>query len=95
VDPSYKEEAVMEGRMTLTLNSHREICSVQKAGNPAISLDQLNYCTRIATVKVEELTAFIQSSLKAELQKPKLPYLQLVINNLKEKRNYYRYRRCS
>jgi len=32
VDPSLKEEAVMDGRMTIALNEFGEICAVQKAG---------------------------------------------------------------
>jgi exosome complex component RRP45 len=66
VDPSLKEELVMEGRITFTLNSHREICAVQKSGGIPLSLDQIIQCSRIAAVKAEEITQLIQSSLKQQ-----------------------------
>jgi len=66
VDPTFKEEQVMEGRMTITLNSHREICAVQKTGGTPLLLDQIIQCTRIAAVKVEEITELIQQELKAQ-----------------------------
>lgn len=40
VDPNYKEEQVMEGRMTMTLNAHRELCAVQKAGGTPLEGNQ-------------------------------------------------------
>ncbi len=64
VDPSLKEELVMDGRMTLTLNSHREICAVQKGGGTPLTVDQILQCTRIAAVKVEEITEILQQALK-------------------------------
>lgn len=64
VDPNLKEEQCMDGRMTFTLNSHREICAVQKAGGIPLSVGTILQCARIAAVKVEEITEIIQESLK-------------------------------
>jgi len=74
VDPSLKEELVMSGRMTMTLNSLREVCAVQKAGGTPISVDQVVQCATIAAVKVQEITEVIQTALKEnkEAQRQKL-----------------------
>lgn len=63
VDPSLKEELIMDGRMTFTLNSHRELCAVQKAGGTPVLVETILQCARIAAVKVEEISELIQRSL--------------------------------
>ncbi|KAL5655881.1 hypothetical protein ACJX0J_035200, partial [Zea mays] len=37
LDPTYKEEAVMAGRMTAIVNSNGDVCAIQKAGGEAQS----------------------------------------------------------
>ncbi|PRP78891.1 hypothetical protein PROFUN_13330 [Planoprotostelium fungivorum] len=82
LDPHLKEELIMDGQMTLTLNSHREICSIQKAGGTAVSMETLSQCLRIAAVKVlsstyssvllyqvEEITGIIQKALEEDAAK--------------------------
>lgn len=32
VDPELKEECVINGRMTITMNIHKELCGIQKSG---------------------------------------------------------------
>lgn len=32
MDPELKEECVIDGRITITMNVHRELCGVQKSG---------------------------------------------------------------
>eukprot|EP01119_Soliformovum_irregulare_P018220 TRINITY_DN5540_c0_g1_i2.p1 TRINITY_DN5540_c0_g1~~TRINITY_DN5540_c0_g1_i2.p1 ORF type:complete len:465 (-),score=146.93 TRINITY_DN5540_c0_g1_i2:304-1530(-) len=66
VDPNRKEELVMNGRMSITLNAHREICAVQKGGGPALDSKQIIQCARIAAVKVEEIIEIIHKSLKQD-----------------------------
>lgn len=39
VDPSDREELVMDGRMTLALNAHAELCMVHKLGGECRTLD--------------------------------------------------------
>jgi exosome complex RNA-binding protein Rrp42 (RNase PH superfamily) len=41
VDPALKEEAAMGGRMTITVNSHGEICAIQKGGGVGVTSDQV------------------------------------------------------
>jgi exosome complex component RRP45 len=41
VDPTEREELVVDGRMTFSLNSHRELCAVHKIGGAPISAEQI------------------------------------------------------
>ena len=54
-DPSLKEELVMDGRITLTLNPHQELCGCQKSGGAPIPSAQMVRCAHLAAIKVEEL----------------------------------------
>ncbi|KAL6046303.1 3'-5'-exoribonuclease [Balamuthia mandrillaris] len=63
VDPSWKEEQVMEGRMTVILNTHKEICGVQKGGGTPLDLDTILRCNNIAAVKVAELSSAIERAM--------------------------------
>eukprot|EP01104_Vermistella_antarctica_P015412 TRINITY_DN5062_c0_g1_i1.p1 TRINITY_DN5062_c0_g1~~TRINITY_DN5062_c0_g1_i1.p1 ORF type:complete len:444 (+),score=169.41 TRINITY_DN5062_c0_g1_i1:142-1473(+) len=65
VDPSLKEELIMSGRMTMSINSHNEMCAVQKGGGSPLSIDQILKCSRVASVKVAEITEIIHKFLKA------------------------------
>eukprot|EP01116_Phalansterium_solitarium_P024287 TRINITY_DN8866_c0_g1_i1.p1 TRINITY_DN8866_c0_g1~~TRINITY_DN8866_c0_g1_i1.p1 ORF type:complete len:390 (-),score=153.13 TRINITY_DN8866_c0_g1_i1:8-1177(-) len=65
VDPALKEEAVMDGRMTLTINAHMEMCAIQKAGGTAVTTALLMQCARIAAVKADELNELLQAALRA------------------------------
>ena len=42
MDPSRAEEVVMEGRLVVGMNIHREICVLGMAGGVAILPDQVN-----------------------------------------------------
>ncbi|KAJ3675200.1 hypothetical protein LUZ60_004242 [Juncus effusus] len=65
IDPNYKEEAVMGGRMTLTLNSNGEICSIQKAGGEGVISSIIMQCVRIASLKATEISTKIKSAVEA------------------------------
>eukprot|EP01128_Nolandella_sp_AFSM9_P012875 TRINITY_DN9711_c0_g1_i1.p1 TRINITY_DN9711_c0_g1~~TRINITY_DN9711_c0_g1_i1.p1 ORF type:complete len:433 (+),score=123.16 TRINITY_DN9711_c0_g1_i1:107-1300(+) len=71
VDPNWKEERVMEGRITLILNIHKELCGVQKAGGVPLSPEAILKMAKIAMVKVKELTHILQVALKEDEQKRK------------------------
>jgi exosome complex component RRP45 len=64
VDPEWKEEKVQSGRITMTLNAHRELCAIQKAGGVPLSVDQILEGARIAQMKVVEITQIIQQALR-------------------------------
>ena len=42
VDPNLEEEGVMEGRMTIAMNAHQEVCVLQLTGGVAILPDQVS-----------------------------------------------------
>lgn len=65
IDPTHKEEAVMGGRMTATLNSNGEICAVQKAGGEGIMSGVVMQCLRIASVKAADITSKIKNAVDA------------------------------
>jgi exosome complex RNA-binding protein Rrp42 (RNase PH superfamily) len=44
IDASRKEEQVMEGSMTITLNVHREVCCIHKSGGLPITIAQFLEC---------------------------------------------------
>ena len=64
-DPSLKEEMVMKGRLTLTLNPHRELCVVQKSGGSPLPAAQIVRAAHIAALKVEEMHATLSAALDA------------------------------
>ena len=41
VDPTEKEEAVMNGRMIMAMNIHREICGAVMGGGVSLEADQV------------------------------------------------------
>jgi exosome complex component RRP45 len=69
VDPTHLEEQIKEGDMTITLNVHKEVCALSKAGGIPMEVDQILQCSRIAVVKVAEITAQIQEALEADAKK--------------------------
>jgi len=64
VDPEMKEELIMDGRMTLTMNVHQELCGLQKGGGNAIAAADVVKCVKIAAVKTEALNALLQAKLE-------------------------------
>jgi len=72
VDPNLLEEQVKEGDMTITLNSHKELCIIHKAGGIPLEIDQILRCTKIASVKVAEITELINTALKEDEEKREL-----------------------
>ncbi|KAH0603497.1 uncharacterized protein H6S33_007819 [Morchella sextelata] len=52
--------------MTITLNKFGEVCQIAKAGGLPIRALALLQCARIALVKVQEITAFLQKRLEED-----------------------------
>jgi len=74
VDPLLKEEECASGSLTLTQNSNRELCGLQKLGGVGLSVGQLLKCNEIAAVKVQEMAAFLQRVLDEDAAKrPRVP----------------------
>ena len=63
MDPSYREELVMKGRLTVTMNVHGDICTVQKGGGIGIRSSEIMRCLRIASTKVVEITSSLKKAV--------------------------------
>ncbi|XP_073428107.1 exosome complex component RRP45 isoform X2 [Dendrobates tinctorius] len=64
VDPSEREERVMDGLLVIAMNKHREICTIQSSGGIMLLKDQVLRCSKVASVKVAEITELIQKALE-------------------------------
>ncbi|KAB1282061.1 Exosome complex component RRP45 [Camelus dromedarius] len=64
VDPNEREERVMDGLLVIAMNKHREICTIQSSGGIMLLKDQVLRCSKIAGVKVMEITELIQKALE-------------------------------
>ncbi|KAM3623504.1 uncharacterized protein V6R79_012026 [Siganus canaliculatus] len=63
VDPCEREERVMDGLLMIAMNKHREICSIQSSGGIMLLKEQVMRCSKIASVKVSEITELIVKAL--------------------------------
>ncbi|NXY88980.1 EXOS9 protein, partial [Alcedo cyanopectus] len=63
VDPSEREERVMDGVLVIAMNKHQEICTMQSSGGIMLVKEQILRCSNIAAVKVAEITELIQKAL--------------------------------
>ncbi|XP_064918219.1 exosome complex component RRP45 isoform X2 [Columba livia] len=64
VDPSEREERVMDGLLVIAMNKHGEICTIQSSGGIMLVTDQVLRCSNITAVKVAEITELIQKALE-------------------------------
>lgn len=64
VDPCEREERVMDGLLMIAMNKHREICSIQSSGGIMLLKEQVMRCSKIASVKVSEITELISKALE-------------------------------
>merc|ERR1712216_215491 len=64
IDPSDREELVMDGRITFSLNSHHEICGVHKIGGTPVSTEHLIECAQIAATQVDSISKLLHDELK-------------------------------
>ncbi|XP_067662910.1 exosome complex component RRP45-like [Haliotis asinina] len=64
VDPSLVEEKVMDGKMVIGMNKHREICMLQITGEMLLLKEQVLRCSNVAVVKVTEISELILKALE-------------------------------
>ncbi|KAM3940175.1 exosome complex component RRP45 [Leptodactylus fuscus] len=64
VDPNEREERVMDGLLVIAMNKHREICTIQSSGGIMLLKEQVLRCSKVAGVKVAEITELIQKALE-------------------------------
>ncbi|KAJ1878046.1 3'-5'-exoribonuclease [Coemansia sp. RSA 486] len=63
LDPALLEEQTQTAAFTVTLNAHREICALNKAGGVPLDAEQIGRCTQVAVTKAEELIDAINKAL--------------------------------
>ncbi|XP_053556790.1 exosome complex component RRP45 isoform X1 [Bombina bombina] len=64
VDPCEREERVMDGLLVIAMNKHRELCTVQSSGGIMLLKEQVLRCSKVAGVKVAEISELIQKALE-------------------------------
>lgn len=65
MDPSYKEELLMRGRLTVILNVHGDICAIQKGGGVGVTPSDILRCLQIASTKVADVTLSLKKAVEA------------------------------
>jgi hypothetical protein len=63
VDPTDREEQVMEGRVTFVFNTHGEICGVHKISGPAVDLSLIMLSSKHAAAKVAAISSVMKDAL--------------------------------
>ncbi|MEW5303070.1 MAG: hypothetical protein WDW36_005798 [Sanguina aurantia] len=64
MDPSLKEEAAMAGRLTVVMNTAREVCAVHKAEGVGLTTPQFMRCLRLAGAAADKLVTGLKSALE-------------------------------
>lgn len=65
IDPTHKEEVVMCGRLTATVNSNGDVCAIQKAGGEGLISSDIMGCLRTAHEKSIYITSKIKKAVDA------------------------------
>ncbi|XP_014674716.1 PREDICTED: exosome complex component RRP45-like isoform X2 [Priapulus caudatus] len=66
VDPTDQEERVMDGKMVVGINKHRELCMLHVSGKMLVLQDQVVRCVNIAAARVGEITDLIKDTLEKD-----------------------------
>ena len=77
MDPSQSEETFAHGFVTFAINSHGELCLVQKDGGEALLAEQLVDCVNIASEKSKVFSAVLNKALslgEEEAERRRLSY---------------------
>jgi len=82
VDPTEKEEQVLDGKIIMGVNSHREICAVHCSGTAVYNKEQLLRCSSKAVLRAKALTGII-NKVFIEDAKSKTDKARFGISNLK------------
>lgn len=69
LDPTLQEEHLREGSITMSLNSHGEICQIAKLGGLPIDAVILLQCANLALVKIKDISAVINKRLKEDYKR--------------------------
>jgi exosome complex component RRP45 len=53
----------MGGRMTISMNTHGDVCAVQKGGGVGVSQSEIMRCFRVAAMKAADITAKLKDAV--------------------------------
>ena len=67
IDPTSIEENVQSGSVMVTMNAHRELCSLAKIGGVALEIDTISHCIDVAFSIIQQLGETIQEAVKADI----------------------------
>ncbi|MGH9909296.1 MAG: exosome complex protein Rrp42 [Nitrososphaerales archaeon] len=59
-DPASEEEAVMDGRVTMTTDAEGNVCAVQKGGTGSFTVEQIHHVVDTAIAKGEEIRPMLK-----------------------------------
>uniref|UniRef100_A0A7S2PLQ7 Exosome complex component RRP45 n=1 Tax=Leptocylindrus danicus TaxID=163516 RepID=A0A7S2PLQ7_9STRA len=76
LDPSDREELVMDGSITFAFNRHKELCALDFNGGCELRTSQLLACARLAETKSVELCNMLEDALKSADEKATKERLQ-------------------
>lgn len=63
MDPTDREELVMDGSVTFIMNAHKEVCGVHKLGGAPMHREALMTCARVASVQAEQLVRILEKAV--------------------------------
>ncbi|KAJ3298959.1 Exosome complex component RRP45 [Rhizoclosmatium sp. JEL0117] len=63
VDPTHLEEQVQDGNFIVVVNTHRELCTMSKAGGASLDVARIIQCTEVAAAKAAEVTELVRTAL--------------------------------
>ncbi len=63
-DPASEEEAVMDGRVTMTTDAEGNVCAVQKGGTGAFTVEQIHHIVDTAIAKGEEIRPVLKKVME-------------------------------
>lgn len=69
MDATKAEENVREGEVIFSMNGNGELCQIAKYGGSAVMAAELLDWTRLASIKVKELSKLIEGALKADAER--------------------------
>lgn len=68
LDPNVKEEEGYEGRVTITMNVYKDVCSIHKPGGMPIEQSTLMKLVEVCELKVKEFTMLIRNFVEKRQQ---------------------------
>ena len=66
LDPSFLEQRLSAGLLSVALNAQRELCVVQKAGGVPLAPDEVMRIIDVAVGKAKELDKLVEDRLKED-----------------------------